>query len=202
MTVAGKERPVKAWSEASICSALARQRFDGSLVLVPNCTWAGHEADLLVVTPKLKLVDVEVKITRADLKRDLDKDKWLKHHPGTYVGGEYVKPEPTPRQWPRRIWKHYYAMPKELWDDSLAASICDSSGVILLSRGRGYWKHSEPVISATVHRQAIANPEAYTLKSEDVVNIARLASLRMWDALKELERSRQCSPTSSSSSTS
>lgn len=65
------------WSEHAIARALVRQTFNRKyLVVVPNCNWTGHECDLLVVTENLRIIDVEIKISRADLKADAKKEKW------------------------------------------------------------------------------------------------------------------------------
>ncbi|EQD46835.1 hypothetical protein B2A_08707, partial [mine drainage metagenome] len=69
--------PAQLWSEQRIAAALARQIFiDDSVVVVPNCNWTGHECDLLIVTRRLRVIDVEIKISRADLRVDACKDKW------------------------------------------------------------------------------------------------------------------------------
>jgi hypothetical protein len=70
-------RPVQPWSERLIARAIALQTFKRRyLMAVPNCNWTGHECDLLVVTDNLRIIDVEVKISRADLKADAKKEKW------------------------------------------------------------------------------------------------------------------------------
>ena len=62
------------WSENLIAATLARQIFHRKhLVVVPNCSWPGSECDLLVVTPSLRIIDVEIKISRADLLADTKK---------------------------------------------------------------------------------------------------------------------------------
>ena len=58
-------------ADSTECMAQAHQ-FD-ALVMVPNCYWTGDECDLLVVRNDLRLVDVEVKISRSDLKADAGK---------------------------------------------------------------------------------------------------------------------------------
>jgi len=68
------------WTEQSIARAIALQTLDRKcVVLVDNCSWTGHECDVLGVTRDLRIIDVEVKISRADLKADARKDKWWKY---------------------------------------------------------------------------------------------------------------------------
>lgn len=173
-----------AWTEATIGSALARQTFKSGLVVVPNCTWTGHECDLLVVTEKLMLVDVEVKISRADLKADARKDKWWERAAMWGYGED--RPPPVHRDWPPKVWKHYYALPRAIWKPELLEVLGSSaSGVILLGG-----PHHPDLNMASVERRAKPNPEATPLGPHAIAAVARLASLRMWDAFKDVERIR------------
>ncbi|QDJ57274.1 hypothetical protein [Bordetella hinzii] len=196
------------WSENAIARALARQTFNRKyLVVVPNCTWTGHECDVLVVTEKLRIIDVEIKISRADLKADAKKEKWwhrehlgywptvseLRHNPRMndlrlereYRPGRYKS---TPKDWPRKVWKHYYALPKEIWNpDLLAALPSAKSGVLLLDRD-GYPRPSGDVMRVECMRRATPNRDAQPISPAAAVDIARLASLRMWDAYARLEQ--------------
>ena len=68
------------WSENLIAATLARVVFQHKhLVIVPNCSWPGSECDLLVVTPNLRVIDVEIKISRADLKADARRTSGITH---------------------------------------------------------------------------------------------------------------------------
>lgn len=97
------------WSERQIASFLARVTFSHKhLVIVPNCSWPGAECDLLVVTPNLRIIDVEVKISRADLKADKAKDKWFHGWDWRIDGHDYAPEKRRTREFPRRVWKHYY----------------------------------------------------------------------------------------------
>ena len=141
------------WSEQTIGRALARQTFNRKyLVVVPNCIWTGHECDVLAVTENLRLIDVEIKISRADLKADAAKAKWWHQR---YVGAprrveehdERGRPirrrniyarEFELRTWPPKVWKHYYAMPADIWSDDLLGSLgSPASGVLLLADAGG-----------------------------------------------------------------
>lgn len=171
------------WSEKNIAAALARQVFERKhLVLVPNCSWTGYECDLLVVTRDLRIIDVEVKISRADFKADAKKDKWWEHQNYWTRGAELPR---IPRQWPRKVWKHYYAMPAEIWKPELAEFLpSKNSGVILLAES----DTMRSGVRAFVHRRALPCRDADRISPGDAVDIARLASLRMWDAFDKLEK--------------
>ncbi len=178
----------QAWNANLIARALARQTFQSKhLVLVPECGWTGHECDLLVVTTNLRVIDVEIKISRADLRRDAGKDKWFHSWDFALDGPWTPKSEGKrrPREWPCKVWKHYLAVPKEIWDDGLFEALpSPASGVLLLDRRgeSGRW------LVIQCQRRATPNRDAKKISPEDAVDIARLASLRMWDAFDALAR--------------
>lgn len=190
--------PIIPWTEANIARALALQVFDRKyLVMVPNCNWTGYECDLLAVTPDLRIVDVEVKISRSDLKADAKKEKWwhrrfLGHaeprevHKNGRLHAIYRDPiyDSTARQHPPKVWKHYYALPREIWKPELLDSLpSKSSGVILLRQYEGS-------IYASIERRATPNREAKAIEPADAIDLARLASLRMWNTYQALEQLR------------
>lgn len=190
--------PPTEWSEHKIAGALALQTFQRkAIVLVPNCNWTGYECDLMVVEQRLRVIDVEVKISRSDLKADAKKDKWWHRQFVGYGPVEEVHDEngrlkwrrqdpiynSTARQWPPKIWKHYYAVPAEIWDDSLLEFLpSPASGVIaLVDRGR-------PTLDACVIRRATPCRDATVLTPAQAINVARLANLRYWDARQNADR--------------
>ncbi|MHB1955905.1 MAG: hypothetical protein ACYCOU_19415 [Sulfobacillus sp.] len=172
------------WTEGRVARELAVNVFRREyLVVVPNCNWPGNECDLLVVTRNLRVIDVEIKISRSDLKADAKKDKWYHYWDwkidGPYTGDDRLARRRT-REWPKRVWKHYYCVPAEIWDDSLMSSLpSPKSGVLLLT--------DHELNPIRVRRRAHACRTADPIAAADVLNIARLASLRMWDALGKLE---------------
>ncbi len=172
-----------------IAGVIARQTLASKcVVLVDNCNWTGHECDVLGVTMDLRIIDVEVKISRADLKADAGKDKWW-HRGGSWRAwaGE-TRPAPVAREWPPKVWKHYYAMPADIWRDDLIASLPSSkSGVLLFSQKNA---PCAPVV-VRCHRRATPCRDATRLSEANAMNIARLANLRMWDAYREAAQLRQ-----------
>lgn len=167
------------WSERSIARALAQRTFNRKyLVVVPNCNWTGYECDILAVTENLRIIDVEIKISRADLKADAKKDKWWQR---AGYGWEHRGLPPVARAHPPKVWKHYYALPEEIWTDDLIDKLgSPASGVLLLSEDdRG--------LQIRCRRPAKPCRDADKLTPTAAVNIARLASLRMWDAYQQLD---------------
>lgn len=163
------------WTEQQIAAHLARFTFQRKHLVVPNCNWTGNECDLLVVAPNLRIIDVEIKISRADLKADADKDKWW-HSFDRMIDGPYPRMDESrkprrPREWPPRVWKHYYCMPKEIWKPELLRCISPVSGVLLVGN-QMIWSE----------RRAKCNRDAKPIDAEDAIDIARLAGLRMWAA--------------------
>lgn len=179
------------WSEATIASVLARNTFVNGLCVLPNCIWTGDEIDLLVVTPARRIIDVEIKVSRADLKVDKDKRKWWRQA-GEWVAvdGRYQRSKPPePRPWPRKVWKHYYALPKDIWKPELLEHVQPNSGVLLVYGDA----HRRSQSGVECVRRAKPCPGVEALSDEHVIKIARLASLRMWDTYLALERAQAVS---------
>ena len=183
------------WSERMIAQAVALQTLKRDcLVLVDNCNWTGHECDVLAVTRDLRIIDVEVKISRADFKADARKEKWWQRRmrwagdkqpvgTGTDLFGPVQRAQ---RTHPPRVWKHYFAMPREIWREDMADLLpSPACGVLLLEHGRpGH-------VVVTSHRRVKPDPHAYRLTAAQAIDIARLASLRLWGAYDTIERYRR-----------
>ncbi|MBU0601112.1 MAG: hypothetical protein KKD25_01765 [Gammaproteobacteria bacterium] len=179
------------WSEYSIARAIALQTLARRcVVLVDNCNWTGHECDVLGVTTDLRIIDVEVKISRADLKADARKDKWWHRQYGEWIASERRQEVTvTPRAHPPKVWKHYYALPADIWRDDLFAALpSTASGVLLLRESRNPGDLS-PVIKCI--RRATPARDAHKLTPAQVMNIARLANLRMWEAYQRRDQAQQ-----------
>lgn len=171
------------WTERRIAAYLARVTFSRKhLLLVPNCSWPGSECDLLVVTPNLRIIDVEIKISRADLRADAKKDKWFHAWDWGIDGpwGTRSEEKRRKREWPANVWKHFYVLPREIWTPELLNEIAPVSGVLLLGRN-----------GIQCERRSKPCRDADKLTAEDAIDIARLASLRMWDAFDALETARK-----------
>lgn len=198
-------RPVlQPWSERLIARAIALQTFKRRyLVAVPNCNWTGHECDLLVVTDDLRIIDVEVKISCADLKADAKKAKWW-HRKHLGYGPEQERTENgrmvarwrdpiydiTARQHPPKVWKHYYALPKEIWTPELELTLpSPASGILLLDRD-GYPRLPGADMRVDCIRRATPNRDAAPISTAAAVDIARLASLRMCESFQQLDAQR------------
>jgi len=178
------------WSEHEIARAISLQTLRRKcVVMVDNCNWTGHECDVLAVTTDLRIIDIEVKISRSDLKADAKKDKWwrpLTRQEREAKGQDVSKYDPwkdrEPREHPQKVWKHYYAMPKDIWTPELLDCLpSKASGVLLLDRD-GFPRFVDQMMRIDCIRRATPNKDAARLKPESVMDIARLANLRMWEA--------------------
>jgi hypothetical protein len=182
------------WNEKMIARAISIQLLDRKcVVLIPNCNWTGSECDVFGLTTDLRIIDVEVKISRADFKADAKKDKWW--HGLTYDEREsipgLVKATPdfwgtkVAQQWPRKVWKHYYAIPKEIWKPELLEFMpSQSSGILLIERA----EPPHPPLIIRCEKRATPNKDAHRVSPQQAVDIARLANIRMWEAFNQLER--------------
>lgn len=173
------------WSENLIAAALADHFERKFLVMVPKCGWTGHECDILAVTQNLRVIDIEVKISRADLKADADKAKWFHRWNYRIDGPQHEDAKLRKRLWPKKVWKHYYCLPAAIWKDDLLASLpSPHSGVLLINETGGH-RNS---FSLYAKRAARSCRDAEPISPEDAVDIARLASLRMWNTYRAMER--------------
>lgn len=170
------------WTAAAIARTILLQQFARKmLVLVPNCNWTGHECDMLCVTKDLRIVDVEIKISRADLLRESIKEKWYDKWDWRKDVPAGANPLGSPRKWPPKVWKHYLAMPWEVYDTGVLDKVPECSGILVLDTTRG------GVRRVTEMRKAVPCRTAEKIDAADAIDIARLAGLRMWDALMKLE---------------
>lgn len=160
------------WNADRIAAAVNSQLFKRSVLMVPRCSWTGSECDLLVITQNLRIIDVEIKISRADLKADIRKDKWYHKRPWSRRHEASV-----PRAWPDRVWKHYYVMPASIWDPGLLKSIPEASGVLTVRAG------TTGAIVVGLVRKAKPCRDAKAISPQDAIDIARLTSLRLWASM-------------------
>lgn len=174
------------WTAREIARNLYWHVFNAKhLVVVPNCCWPGAECDMLVVRNDLRLMDVEIKISRADLRADKHKEKWRKPWDYQTHGWYRTKPEDRePVEHPQNIWKHYYVLPQEIWTDDLVTDIQPKSGIILI-RDAGTWP------SLRIKRQAKPNKDAPKISPADLLEIARSQAARMWKAYGEIDEHRR-----------
>lgn len=175
-------KPLKPVPPAALIGRhVVRNLLDRShLVIVPNCCWTGYECDLLVVTKDLRLIDIEIKRSAADTKRDLQKDKWWLSAPGHWRPDTKNRQGTPTLDWPPRIWKHWFVVTETAWNEGLHVMLPPASGVAIFADGSGKVV-SMPSTGLLVHRKPKPNTDAKPITAANAIDIARLASLRLWE---------------------
>jgi hypothetical protein len=127
-------------------------------MIVPNVSWGMnlHECDLLIMTKSRYLYEIEIKISKSDLKKDLEKRHGHKSN---------------------KIKRLYFAMPEHLRD--CAELIPERAGIILVI-DKGSYRRCNTI------RPAKDNNESVPLTIEESFNLARLGVLRIFPLKKKL----------------
>ncbi len=127
-------------------------------VIVPNISWGFdiHECDLLVMRKTGYLLEVEIKVSRSDLKKDQTKP----HH-----------------HLDNRIKELWFAIPEYL-EDSIAL-IPKRAGILVMTR-------TDYGLNCRILREATTNNKAMRLTESEQYAIARLGTLRIWSLKRKI----------------
>jgi len=126
-------------------------------IVVPNVSWGmvNHECDLLALTKSDVAHEIEIKVSKSDLKADKRKRH---NHPG----GKLIK----------YLW---FAGPESL-EDAFVEYAPEKAGIILV-----YEDYAErPGMCYRVARHPKPNPMARKWTQEDRIRLARLGAMRYW----------------------
>jgi len=137
-----------------------------SSLIIPNVAWGFniHECDLIVVSTAGFITEVEIKISKADIKADLKK----RH-----------------KHFDTRIKRLFFAIPYYLED--CADLIPEDAGILTIGDREGKpwdWK-------AVVMTRRPKDKSIYKCTTEDRRTLARLGTLRMWSLKKELKEQKE-----------
>lgn len=127
---------------------------------VPRVAWGtvvGHECDLLSLSRAGYAAEYEIKVSKADLKKDLEKPHG------------HVSP------WVRRL---YFAVPEDLVEACFEYSPARAGILGVKKRGRGY--------TVTLHRPPVINGNASKWSEKQRYGLARLGALRIYGLTKKL----------------
>lgn len=127
-------------------------------LIVPNVSWGlgfDHELDLMVVKPSGYAYEIEIKISKSDLKADLKKRHEHKSN---------------------RIRRLYFAIPETLND--CIEFIPKHAGIIVARALKNEF------IKIEIIRVPRENKEARKLSDGEILKLCKLASMRVW-RLKE-----------------
>lgn len=127
--------------------------------IVPNVSWGLgiHECDLLVVTKVGHAIEIEIKVSKSDLIAD----KYKRHHHNS-----------------KKIRQLYFAMPRAL--EPYIHHVPERAGIIIIDE----YPHE---CKAKILRKAKLNTEARKLTSEEILQVARLGTMRIFGLKKRIE---------------
>jgi len=133
-------------------------------IIVPNISWGlgVHECDLLILNQNNNAIEVEIKRSKADLKKDIDKKHLHKSKLIKYL---------------------YFAIPEQLIES--VNLIPDHAGIIIVT-GFRYKPNFKLGYKATISRKAKINPEHRSLSVAEVLNFSRLGCMRIWNLKKKI----------------
>jgi len=128
-------------------------------IIVPNVWWGwglNHECDLVVLTKSGYAYEVEIKVSKSDLRADLKK-RW----------GHSSK----------RLRRLYFAVPEKLESCALEL-VPKSAGILKIQQtDTGRWPYPGNVSKV---REAQINLEARRLNPEEELKLAALGTMRIW----------------------
>jgi len=139
-------------------------------LIIPNVSWGFgvHECDLLVVSGSGYLTEIEIKISKSDLKKDLDKSHAHESKKIRYL---------------------YFAIPEKLLD--CTDLIPERAGIICCYKNKreitgysGGQKQYVEIPKAKIIRKATPQTSCKPIDDKDRYVLARLGALRIW-GLKE-----------------
>jgi hypothetical protein len=133
-------------------------------LIVPNVSRGLdiHECDLLIMTPRGYLTEVEIKISISDLKKD--KEKLHEHN------------DP-------RIKRLFFAIPKYLYEKG-KPHIPPNAGILVVDPKR---RGGVKVVKQPVERRDSLRP----LNDEEKFQLARLGAIRVWPLKRKLNKKKK-----------
>lgn len=138
-------------------------------LIVPNVHWGLqlHECDILLLTKTGYAMEVEIKVSKHDLKND--KKKW------------HRKVMHEKNHMHRKIARFFYAVPEELKEEALK-EIPDAAGLYTVKRG--------PFGRYIVREVKKCKRNSYAKKwsEKDRYNLARLGALRILNLKKKVHK--------------
>jgi hypothetical protein len=146
-------------------------------IIVPNISWGAglHECDLLIINKSHYATEIEIKVSKADLKKDLLKEHGHK--------SDMIK-------------ELYYAMPSKLIEYAktilpetvglIGCELTEYNHNYHQVQGEGDLKYDTDIdVIASIERKAKSNG-GRKLTEKEVLNIARLGTMRIWNLKKKL----------------
>lgn len=137
-------------------------------VIVPNVYWSlfRHEVDVLVVRPSGHCVEVEIKRSMADLKKDFEKPHGHADH---------------------RIKQMYYCFPEAMLEKALPL-IPETCGILTVVNYTTWYEPEKVRFRIRENRAAKNRPGAQPLTEKEVLNVMRVGVMRIWGLKKKLAK--------------
>ena len=135
-------------------------------LIVPNISHGMnlHECDLLVMNGRNYGVEVEIKISKADVKKDLEKGHG--HHSN-------------------RIRRLFFAIPEYLYTEDVIALIPERAGIFVIQPRKKILGHYESFYylspKCILKRNAKINKSARPFTDSERLEMGRLGMLRYWN---------------------
>lgn len=138
-------------------------------IIVPNISWGMdiHECDLLVVRKSGYATEIEIKISKADLKKDIGKRH---QHVDKF----------------NRIRELYFAIPESLVN--CIEFIPERAGIIVLRKSKLY--NGEEFLDCKVIRRSKINTTCRRFSDEERLKIAHLGCMRIWGLKRKIIKAR------------
>lgn len=158
--------------------------------ITPNVNYYAWESDLLTVSPEGHVCEVEIKVSRSDLRNDLLKPK---HSQGMLLNGSFQEKEngvqhtlSEAREERRRLAgatecrrPNYFcfAMPCAIYRRPRPMALPPYAGIYTVDDEGRVFEERKPI---QLHQERITN--------EDLLNLSRLIHHRYWEELRRAER--------------
>lgn len=125
--------------------------------IIPNVSWGFHihECDLLVVEKDLSITEVEIKVSKSDLKAD--QKKWHGHNSS-------------------RITRLYFAIPEYLFNDECISFIPSHAGILVIKEVVSIGKRFLVVENK---RKPLKNKSNYKATIKDLHTLLYLQTYRL-----------------------
>jgi hypothetical protein len=149
--------------------ALSRHFEYRTNIIIPNVSWGflyGREADLLILSKSGWLTEVEIKVSAADIKRDLQKRQG---------------------HWDRKVRQCWFAVPAGL---ASSPDIPEHYGVLAIGP-KIYAMGTHEYFYVESKRVPKINPEARKVDDKDRMKLMRLGCMRIWSLKEALSKSQK-----------
>jgi hypothetical protein len=135
-------------------------------IIVPNISWGLgiHECDLFIVRNTGYCIEVEIKRSKQDLKKDFEK----KH---SHIDKQ------------NRIKDFYFAIPDYLYDS--CKELIGDKGLITVSK----WNNGKKTyIKAKFHTKSNSIKDARKLTDKEILKVLKLGIMRVWKLKEKLSK--------------